>query len=64
MGFCVIPGTSKVNHVKDNFDILDFLLTSEDMEKIAKLNKNKRYYNRTDEMLKMFALMKPDYEKK
>ncbi|MDE6373065.1 MAG: aldo/keto reductase, partial [Clostridia bacterium] len=64
MGFCVIPGTSKVSHVKDNFDIQDFSLTNEDMEKIAKLDKNKRYYYRTDEMLKSFAAMKPNYEKK
>ena len=64
MGFCVIPGTSKVSHVKDNFDIQDFSLTDEDMGKIAKLNQNKRYYYRTDEMLKAFASMKPAYEKK
>ncbi|MDE6029814.1 MAG: aldo/keto reductase [Clostridiales bacterium] len=64
MGFCVIPGTSKVNHVKDNFEILNFALTKEDMAEIAKLNKNKRYYYRTDEMLKSFAAMKPNYETK
>ena len=64
MGFCVIPGTSKVNHVRDNFDIQDFSLTAEDMEEIAKINKNKRYYYRTDEMLKSFASMKPIYEKR
>lgn len=64
MGFCVIPGTSKVNHVKDNFDILDFSLSKEDMQKIAKINKNKRYYYRTDDMLKSFATFKPNYETK
>lgn len=63
MGFCVIPGTSNVNHLKDNFDILDFSLTKEDMVKIAKINKNKRYYTRTDEMLKSFSQMVPQYEK-
>ena len=64
MGFCVIPGTSKVEHVKDNFEIQDFTLSKEDMEEIAKLNKNVRYYYRTDEMLKSFAEMKPNYETK
>ena len=64
MGFCVIPGTSKVNHVKDNFAIQDFALSKEDMQQIAKLNKNVRYYYRTDEMLKSFAKMKPEYETK
>lgn len=63
MGFCVIPGTSKVQHVKDNFDILDFSLTKEDMDEIAKINKNQRYYIRTDEMLNYFATLKFEYEK-
>lgn len=61
-GFCVIPGTSKVEHVKDNFAVQDFSLSDEDMEKIAKINRNKRYYYRTDEMLRSFAEMKPEYE--
>ena len=64
VGFCVIPGTSKVAHVKDNFEIQDFSLTKEDMAVIAKLNKNKRYYYRTDEMLKSFASMQLTYETK
>lgn len=63
MGFCVIPGASKVEHVKANYDLFDFALTKEDMAKIAKINKNKRYYTRTDEMLKQFASMVPTYEK-
>ncbi|MCM1514753.1 MAG: aldo/keto reductase [Anaeroplasma bactoclasticum] len=63
MGFCVIPGTSKIDHVKDNFNVLDFSLSKEDMEKIAKINKNKRYYIRTEEMLNQFANFIPQYEK-
>ena len=62
MGFCVIPGASGFEHVKENFDIFDFSLTKDDMAKIAKINKNKRYYIRTDEMLKQFAKMKVEYE--
>ncbi len=62
MGFCVIPGTNKPEHVRDNFAIQDFSLSQEDMKKISRLNKNQRYYTRTDEMLKMFANMKPQYE--
>lgn len=64
MGFCVIPGTSKVNHVKDNFNISDFSLSAEDMQKIAKINKNKRYYTQTFAALKLFSKFKPKYEKK
>ena len=63
MGFIVIPGTKNVDHVRENFDIFDFKLTDEDMEKIAKINKNERYYTRTDEMLEHFATWQPEYEK-
>ena len=63
MGFIVIPGTKNVDHVRENFDIFDFKLTDEDMKEIAKINKNERYYTRTDEMLKQFATWQPEYEK-
>ena len=63
MGFIVIPGTKNVEHVKENFDIFDFKLTPEDMEEIAKINKNERYYTRTEEMLKHIATWQPEYEK-
>ena len=62
MGFCVIPGTSKVDHVKDNFDILDFSLSRDDMTAIASVNQNKRYYQRSDEKLKKYASTAPEYE--
>ena len=63
MGFVVIPGTKNVDHVKENFDIFDFKLTDKDMKEIAKINKNERYYTRTDEMLNQFASWQPEYEK-
>ncbi len=63
MGFVVIPGSKNVDHIKDNLDILDFKLTDEEMAKIAKLDKNERYYHRTDEQLVQFAGWKPTYEK-
>ncbi|MBR2142980.1 aldo/keto reductase [Anaerovibrio sp.] len=62
MGFVVIPGSRNVAHIKDNLDILDFKLTDEDMTEIAKLDKNVRYYYRTDEQLVQFAAWKPAYE--
>ena len=62
MGFIVIPGTKNEEHIKQNFDIYDFKLTDEEMEQIAKLNKNVRYYNRTDEQLEQFASWGPDFE--
>ncbi|MBQ8680724.1 MAG: aldo/keto reductase [Treponema sp.] len=63
MGFVVIPGSKNVEHIKDNFDIMDFTLTAEEMAGIAKLDKGERYYHRTDEQLVQFAAWKPEFEK-
>jgi len=64
MGFVVIPGSKNVNHIKENLDILDFQLTDTEMAEIAGLDKNVRYYHRTDEQLAQFAGRRPDFEKK
>ena len=63
MGFAVIPGSKNVDHIRENLDILDFKLTDDEMAEIAALNKNVRYYNRTDEALAGFASWQPEYEK-
>ncbi|MBQ9281130.1 MAG: aldo/keto reductase [Treponema sp.] len=63
MGFVVIPGSKNVEHIKDNFDIMNFTLTAEEMAGIAKLDKGERYYHRTDEQLVQFAAWKPEFEK-
>lgn len=55
MGNQVIPGSTNPDHIKANIDIFDFSLTDEEMEEIAKLNKNERFYNATDEMVERFA---------
>ena len=64
MGFVVIPGSKNVDHIKDNLDILDFTLTEEEMAEIAKLDKDERYYHRTDEQLVQFAGWRPQFETK
>ena len=64
MGFAVIPGSKNVGHIKDNLDILDFTLTEEEMAEIAELDKENRYYHRTDEQLVQFAAWHPEFEKK
>ena len=56
-GNVVIPGSKNPDHIRDNFDIFDFTLTDEDMAEIAKVNKNKRYYTATPEMLAAYANM-------
>ena len=63
MGFVVIPGSKNVDHIRDNLDILDFMLTDAEMKEIGELNKDKRYYIRTDEALAGFASWQPEYEK-
>ncbi len=63
MGFVVIPGSKNVAHIKDNLDILDFTLTDDEMNEIAALDKDMRYYHRTDEQLKSFVLWRPEFEK-
>ena len=63
MGFAVIPGSKNVDHIRDNLDIFDFSLTDDEMAEIAKLDKGKRYYHRTDDQLEQFAVWSPTYEK-
>ena len=64
MGSVVIPGSKNVDHIKDNLDILDFELSDEEMKDIAKLDKDMRYYHRTDAQLEQFAAWKPNFEEK
>lgn len=61
-GNIVIPGSKNPAHIKDNFDLFDFSLTEEEMEKIAALDKNTRYYYSTPEMLKKYAEIVPDVD--
>ena len=56
-GNVVIPGSKNPDHIRDNFDIFDFVLSDEDMAQIAEVNKNKRYYTATPEMIAAYATM-------
>ena len=56
-GNIVIPGSKNPDHIRDNFDIFDFEFTSEDMEKIAEVDKNVRYYTATPEAIAAYATM-------
>lgn len=64
MGFIVIPGSKNPEHIKDNINIFDFTLTQEDMNHMAELNKNTRYYYRKDEDLNRWANWRPQFEEK
>lgn len=61
-GNIVIPGSKNPAHIKDNFDLFDFSFTEEEMEKIAALDKNTRYYYSTPEILKKYAEIVPDVD--
>lgn len=54
-GNVVIPGSKNPAHIKSNFELFDFALTDAEMEEIAAMNQNKRYYTSTPEMLKQYA---------
>ena len=61
-GNIVIPGSKNPAHIKDNFNLFDFTLTDDEMEKIAALDQQKRYYTSTPEMLKKYAEIVPDVD--
>jgi diketogulonate reductase-like aldo/keto reductase len=58
----VIPGSKNPDHIKDNIDIFDFELTSEEMAEIAKLDKNKPYYVASKEALQGYLAFSPDFD--
>lgn len=58
-GNIVIPGSKDPAHIKENFNLFDFALTDDEMGKITALDKQKRYYTSTPEMLKKYAEMVP-----
>ena len=56
-GNIVIPGSKNTDHIKDNFDIFDFELTEDEMNEIAELDRNAKYYISTPEMIEKYATM-------
>ena len=61
-GNVVIPGSKNPDHLRANFEGFDFELTGTEMDEIAALDKNKRYYTSTPEMLKGYAAFVPPVE--
>lgn len=46
-GNIIFPKSTNPQHIKDNFDIFDFCLSDEEMQKIRGLDKGVRFYNAT-----------------
>lgn len=61
-GNIVIPGSKNPEHIKANLDLFDFTLTDEEMERIAAMDQQKRYYHSTREMLKKYAEIVPNVD--
>lgn len=51
-GFCVVPGSSNPKHIQENIEAFSFELTDAEMEQIAALNKEKRYFTMTYDQIK------------
>lgn len=62
MGNSIIPGSTNPAHIADNAAIFDFVLTDEEMDRIAKLDGTKRYYEPSREKLESYAAAKLDYD--
>ena len=43
--YIAIPGSSNPDHIEENYNIFDFELTDEDMERIRALDRRERYEN-------------------
>ncbi|KRK94459.1 oxidoreductase [Levilactobacillus acidifarinae DSM 19394] len=61
MGFVVIPGSTNAAHIQANHDIFDFTLTDEDMQRIASVKKNIRYYTPSAANEERYATMQLDF---
>lgn len=62
LGNIVIPGSTDPEHIRENADIYDFELTDAEMAEIAKVDKNKRYYDLSQaEAEKRYTAIRPDF---
>lgn len=58
-GNIVIPGSKNPAHIRNNIDLFDFTLTDEEMAELETLNRNRRYYTSTPELLEKYVRMVP-----
>lgn len=61
-GFITIPGSKNPDHIKANFDIFDFALTTDEMNEIAKLDGRKKYYSADNATEEKYAAMHLPFE--
>lgn len=63
VGNIAIPGSKDPAHIRDNFSIFDFSLTSEELSDIAALNKDKPFYTASPLKVKAYAKFAPPVDK-
>ena len=62
MGFSAVPGSRSANHILENIELFDFVLTNEEMHEIAKLNKHCPFYQITEKSQHILATTIPDVD--
>lgn len=62
MGFSAVPGSRSANHILENIELFDFVLTNEEMYEIAKLNKHCPLYQITEKSQHILATTIPDVD--
>lgn len=62
MGFSAVPGSTSKNHILENIDLFDFMLTDEEMSRIKKLNKHQPFYQVTKESQHILSTTVPDVD--
>ncbi|MEU0240942.1 aldo/keto reductase [Nocardiopsis sp. NPDC006198] len=61
----VIPGSTNPAHIRSNFELFDFELTPEEMDRITAMDRNKRFHNLPEFLERIiFQSMRMDYDKK
>ncbi len=62
-GNVVIPGSKNPEHIRANMELFDYELTDDEVDEIAVLDKNKRYYKNTFLKLMAYARICPPVDK-
>lgn len=63
VGNIVIPGTKNPAHMKENLEVSDFTLTEQELESIAKLDKNTPYFKQSKLMLEIMCMFPSHFNK-
>ncbi|MFD2026327.1 aldo/keto reductase [Promicromonospora aerolata] len=64
-GTVVIPGSTDPAHIRSNSELFDFALTTQEMDRIAAMDRNKRFHNLPELVERViFQSMRTDYDKR